>query len=640
MAQADQHPTSAAAAPVTAGIERFLRSHAPFSRMADEHLARLAGEIELGYYPKDSVILDPAQGMPQRLYIVQRGAVCHRPFSAGHGGIDQAVVRGPGECFSVSALLESRPVISPYVAVTDTFTCELPAAKFSEWLGRSTPLREFTMAFLANMLDESRRLLRLQHNAAAAEQQAMSRTLRSLIARAPVSCGPEQPAAEVLRTMQSRKIGSMLIVDAAGHVLGIFTRHDVLDRIALAGSDLSAPIGSVMTPNPLTLPAEASAYEAALLIADRGIRHVPVCDGGRIIGVVTERDLFALQRVSLRAIHRTVAEAGSLDELRAAAGDIRRLAKVMLGQGVSAQHLTLIISTLNDALTRRLIDLEQARHDLQGLRWCWLAFGSEGRFEQTISTDQDNGLVFDAGNADAASLRARLLPFAQAVNAGLDACGFPLCKGGIMAGNASCCLSLDEWRAHFSDWIANTDPQALLNSVIFFDLRHLHGDRDLADALQHHVAALAAGNARFRRQLAIDALRTRPPLGLISDFVTEEEGPLAGTLDLKASGARLFTDAARVLALAAGASHTHTVERLRQAAVSQGIPAKEIDAIAEAFYFLQTLRLRTQIGDELSGHGPNRLAPGQLNEVDRRVLKESLRQIRRLQSRLALDYGL
>jgi CBS domain-containing protein len=630
---------SDASAPVIAGILRFLRDHAPFSRMADADLDWMARRLELGYHPKDSVILDPGQGVPRRLYIVQRGAVCHRPFSAEHGGADQAVVRGPGECFSVAALLESRPVITPYIAVADTFTYELAAADFNELIGRSAPLREFATGFLASMLEESRRLLKLHHSATAAEQQTMSRPLRSLVAREPVSCAAGTPIGDVLRTMQARKIGSMLVVDEARRPLGIFTRHDVLDRIALAGCPLATPIREVMTRDPLTLPAEASAYEAALLIADRGIRHIPVIDGGCVIGVVTERDLFALQRVSLRAIHRGIAAAAGLDDLRSAAGDIRRLAKVMLGQGVSSQHLTMIVSTLNDALTRRLIELEIPRYGLEGLRWTWLAFGSEGRLEQTISTDQDNGLVFDAAESDTNALRARLLPFARAVNAALDACGFPLCKGNIMAGNPEWCLSLEEWRRLFSGWVANTDPQAVLGAVIFFDLRQLHGDAGIAEALRGHVNGLCQGNARFRRELAREALRTRPPLGLISDFVTEQEGPQAGTLDLKASGSRLFTDAARVMALAGGVAQTSTVERLRHSGTALGVPAAETESFVEAFHFLQTLRLRSQIGNE-AGSGPNRIAPAQLNEVDRRILKESLRQARKLQSRLALDYDL
>ncbi len=119
-----------------------------------------------------------------------------------------------------------------------------------------------------------------------------------------------------------------------------------------------------MTPAPRTLPAEASAYDAALLIAQHGIRHVPVVDGRRLIGVVSERDLFALQRVGIRSIRRDIAGAAGLEELKQAARDIRTLARDLAGAGTAAEPLALIVSTLNDALTRRLIELEQARHEL------------------------------------------------------------------------------------------------------------------------------------------------------------------------------------------------------------------------------------------------------------------------------------
>jgi len=608
--------------------------------MEDSALQFLAAHVVLGYYPKGSVILEPDQPPPKSFHIIQRGTVQLVPFNAAHSDDAHPVAMGPGECFSVSAMLENRPVIAPYTAVADTFCYELPAELFPELLNRSPVFREFATEFLTSMLRESRRLIKLNYSAASGEQQTMNRTLRSLIVRQPVTCKPETPIGDVLRVMQGRKIGSMLVVDDDDQAVGIFTRHDVLDRVALAQCSLDQPVSKVMTPNPLTLPAESSAYEATLLIADQGIRHIPVCDGGRLLGVITERDLFALQRVSVRAINRTIAGAQSIDDLRKSAADIRRLARNMLGQGVSAEHMTLIISTLNDALVRQVLNIEETRFDLQGLRWSWLAFGSEGRYEQTISTDQDNGLIFDNGGDEPEAVRARLLPFAQAVNRALDVCGFPLCKGNIMAGNPLWCLSAKEWRERFDQWVANTDPQALLSAVIFFDFRVLYGSDDLVRALRQHLVDLAAGNSRFQRQLAQYALETAPPLGLISDFVTEDDGEGRGTINLKKSGARLFTDAARVLALAAGVAHTNTVQRLRQAAVKLQIPASEVDAIVEGFYFLQTLRLRGQVAADPAIRDPNRINPSSLNEVDRRILKESMRQLRKLQSRVALDYKL
>ncbi len=621
------------------GVARFLRQYLPFAQMEQEALEFIAANVDLGYYPAGTVILDPAQAEPDVFYIIQRGTVQVVPFVVTQSGEAQPVSIGTGECFSVSALLEKRPVMAPYTATTDTFCYEFPAAQFPELLNRSPVFREFATRYLAAMLRESRRLIKMNFTAAAGEQQAMSRSLRSLVTRAAVTCTPQTPVGEVLRTMQALKIGSMLVIDDAGCPAGIFTRHDVLDRVALAQCDLSRPVSTVMTPAPQTMPADASAYEAALLIAHRGIRHIPVCDGGRLIGVVTERDLFTLQRVSVRAINHTVAEADSIGTLQLAVSDIRRLARSMVGQGVAAEQLTLIISTLNDALVRRVLEIEQANFPLAGIRWCWLAFGSEGRYEQTISSDQDNGLLFDPEAGDADGVRARLLPFAQAVNRDLDACGFPLCRGNIMAGNPQWCLSLGEWRERFDSWIANTDPQALLNAAIFFDFRPLHGDAVTAQVLRSHLSGLAKGNQRFQRQMAQYALETRPPLGRISDFVTENS-ELGDIIDLKKSGARLFIDAARVLALAAGVEHTNTAQRLRQAGPLLNMPQEEIASISDGFFFLQALRLRGQMAADAALRGANRVNPAELNEVDRRILKESFRQARKLQSRIALDYGL
>lgn len=629
-----------AAATITDAVADFLRRYPPFGQMEEDALRFLAAHVNLGYYPKGTVILDPAQGTPAVFYIIQRGIVQVAAFNAAHRDDASFSNLGPGECFSVGAMLEKRPVTAPYTATADTFCYELPAAHFPELLERSAVFRNHATGYLVSLLAQSRKLIQLHSASSADEQQTMNRTLRSLVTRPPVTCGPDTPVADVLQTMRNRKIGSMLIVDAGGKPLGIFTRHDVLDRVALSQCNLSLLINAVMTTELRTLPAEASAYEAALLIAHHGIRHIPVLDGRQLIGVVTERDLFALQRVSVRAINRTVASTGSLAELRDVAADIRQLVRNMLGQGVAAEQLTLIISTLNDALVRRILDIEQQNYPLTGIRWCWLSFGSEGRYEQTISTDQDNGLIFDADDMTVESARMKLLPFAQAVNRDLDTCGFPLCVGNIMGGNPQWCLSLDEWRGQFDFWIANTDPQALLNAVIFFDFRPLHGEESLAALLREHLLGLTQVNSRFQRQLAQYALETRPPLGLISDFATEDSGEFKGTLDLKKSGARLFTDAARVLALATGVAHTNTAQRLRQAGPRLQMPEVEVASMVEAFFFLQTLRLRGQLTAGTGSKGANRVMPAQLNEVDRRILKESFRQIRKLQSRLALDYQL
>ncbi len=634
-------PSNPAVESLAAAARAFLRGHPPFDGMEDEALRFLSSRLTLAYYPKDTPIFAPAQGKPRHFFMVQRGRVLRADGNSAENA--PVTTLGAGECFPIGALVEDVPGESSYTAGTDTFCYQLPAADFAELLQRSPRFHDYATRHLASMLRESRRLLAMRTANFAWEQHAMSRPLRSLVQRAPVSCTMDAPLNDALRAMAEARTGSILVVGRDGALAGILTRHDVLDRVALARRDLDTPVGEVMTPNPKTLPAEASAYDATLLIAREGIRHIPVMDGNTLIGVVTERDLFALARASVRGIHRTIAGATETAALQHAAGEIRGLARDLLAQGLAAEQLTTIVSTLNDALTARIIDLERARHALDGIEWCWLAFGSEGRYEQTISTDQDNGIVFAdpaAGSPDGA--RARLLPFAQAVNRTLDACGFPLCKGNIMAGNPECCLSLAEWRARFSGWVNAPTGGPLLNAVIFFDFRPLHGQQGIADALRAGLLELAQARPVFLRALAAYALESEPPLGLISDFRTEDAPGAPDTIDLKKAGARLFVDAARVLALAAAVPHTNTAQRLRQAGARIRMQPEEIASATEAFFFIQGLRLRAQLlaaGGE-GAASPNRIDPARLNEVDRRVLKESFHQAQKLQRRLALDYQL
>jgi CBS domain-containing protein len=633
------------AEPLLASAMSFLRRFPPFDDMEDGLLRTIAGQLSLSYHPKSSTILSPRAGVPSSLFIVQRGLVQLRPAEGYHVSDSEVLTLGPGECFSVYALMEKRAVGSPYTAAADTFCYQLPAAVFRELLHRSRRFQEFSTDYLRSLLQDSRRLIRMHSAGAAVEQQAMHRSLRELAKSKPVACGADTALATALRQMHEARVGSIVIVDGSEHPIGILTRHDVLDRVTLSQRPLTDAIRTVMTADPVTLPADANVYEAALLIAARGIRHVPLTEEGRLVGVVTERDLFALQRTSVRGIHRVIAQADDADALEQAGHDIHTLTRALHAQGVSAEQLTHLITTLNDALTRRVIAVVQRTHDLAGIRWCWLAFGSEGRQEQTVSTTD--------GQIDASDARARMLPFAAEVNQLLDRCGFPLCKGGIMAGNPRWCLSAQEWRGQFSDWMNNTDPQALLNSVIFFDLRPLAGDMTLAGALEQFLTDHAAANPRFLRQLAQYALETRPPLGIISEFLTEDDENGQAFIDLKKSASRLFVDAARVLALAAGVACANTAQRLRESGQALKMDEKDVAAAIDAFYFIQQLRLRGQLSTQLSTHPStqmsggatahafaNRVFPATLNEIDRRILKESLRQVRKLQGRLALDYQL
>ncbi len=474
-----------------------------------------------------------------------------------------------------------------------------------------------------------------------AEQQTLALPLRSLLRREPIVCVEGDTVRTAVQRMHEARVGAIVVVDAGSRPSGIFTERDLL-RV-MPAMRLDAPIAEVMVREPLALPEHTPAYEAALLMIEHRIRHVLVTKEDRLIGVVSERDLFSLQRLGLGELTVEIRLARDVDALAALAGRVRRLTRMLVEEGVAAERLTLFVSVLNDRISERIIELVRKRHALDRISWCWLAFGSEGRLEQTFATDQDNGLLFAAHDgAGPDTVRESLLPFAREVNEALDACGFPLCKGNVMASNPALCLSFEEWQAKLSGWLENSEPKALLDAAICFDFRALSGDARLAADLRRWLLGVTRKRPNFLRLLAETALQAKPPLARWRDFVTEDAPGAPGTINLKMYGVRPFVDAARVYSLAHALPQTNTADRLRAAAGAGVLPAAEAESMLAAFFTLQRIRLAHQATlDEFPPEdGANRIDPRKLNELDRRTLKEAFKLSRDLQSRLAMDYHL
>jgi len=474
----------------------------------------------------------------------------------------------------------------------------------------------------------------------ASEQQTFARPLRSLVTREAVVCEEAWSMSQAAALMRAQGVGSLVVVDGGGRPIGMLTSHDLVG--AIADGSAGRPVTEYMTREPFALPAHALAYEAALAMLSRRFRHVLVIDEGRLLGVVSERDLFSLQRLGLGEISMEIRLAQEIEVLAGIAAEIHKLTVRLVQQGVAAEQLMSLVSVLNDRVTQRVIEVVRKDRDLERISWCWLAFGSEGRLEQTFTSDQDNGLLFVAHEGTSASrARERLLPFARAVNVALDACGFALCKGNVMASNPELCLSLEEWRAKMAGWIEVSQPQALLEAVICFDFRPIYGDSTLSDRLREWVHDLARRHPVFLRHMAQNALRAQPALGRLGGFVTDDVPGAKATMDLKGHGARIFIDVARVYALAHAIPHTNTADRLRAACAAIGMKDADIAAAVEGFFVLQAIRLRTQAqaeGKDADLH--NRVDPTQVGRIESTVLKESLRIGRELQERLALDYQL
>jgi CBS domain-containing protein len=300
------------------------------------------------------------------------------------------------------------------------------------------------------------------------------------------------------------------------------------------------------------------------------------------------------------------------------------------------------VAELNDRFVRRTLGLTEATLAAEGsgpppVSYTWLAAGSEGRREQTLKTDQDNGLVYtdppEELVAPAAAYFARL---AGRVGEALIRLGFPPCDGGFMASNPRWCQPWSGWRDAFLGWMETPDPEDVLRASLFCDLRPVGGDETPGRRLWDWVCDQAPRHTVFLRYMAKAAVDVRPPLGLFGRLVVERSGPHRDRIDLKARGVFPVTHAIRVYALSLGVPETNTVERLAAIGARQALTASEVTEIRDAHEVIARLRLRHQLDRLDGGEAPDNLVdPRGLGRSDRLLLREAFRTVGWLQGYVA-----
>jgi CBS domain-containing protein len=623
------------------GTVEFLQKYPPFNQMDMAHLAYLVENCQLRFYSAGETIIKPTDGPVEHFYIVKQGHVHgERPHSAKRGTETTFEITS-GECFPLAALIGERATRTEHLAAEDTFCLLLNKPAFVKLFALSNPFRDFALRGVSSLLDQVNQQVQMRAVESLGAQYSLDSRLGELVMRQPISCPPATPLRKAVQLMHEQHVGCIVIVDPAHKPLGIFTLRD-LRRVIADGSSLEQPIDSLMTLDPFYLPPDASAFEAAIAMTERHIAHICLVDHERLCGVVSERDLFSLQRVDLVHLARTIRHAGTVATLAALRSDIQQLVERMLAHGASSTQITHIITLFNDHTVCRVIELTLEDLGDPGVPFTWLCFGSEGRREQTLHTDQDNGILFEAADSvTAADMRRRLLPLAVEINQRLAQCGFTLCKGNIMAGNPELCLSRHEWTRRFNSFIDEATPENLLKSSIYFDLRVVWGDAHGCDLVRQGLLKQIANNSLFQRMMAENALRQRPPVGRFRDFVVARKGAEKDTLDLKVQGLTPFVDGARLLALAHGVETCNTLERLRELIAKGVIEPLDGAAYEEAYHFIQQTRMQQhQLQAKQDRPYSNRIDPDSLNQLDRRILREAFRQAQRLQSSLALRYQL
>jgi CBS domain-containing protein len=578
----------------------YLREIPPFHALPGPLLDEATRKLDVAYHPAGTWLARVGQQPFQHLWVIRKGAV--RLERDG-----QALqVLEEGETFGYTSLLTGVATLD-VVVEDDLVAYRIPAAQFKVLLSDAAFARHFAVG-LSERLRSS-----LEHSPVATFPADLSVEVGRLLRRGPVWVDDGVTIEAAARVMRDEGVSSVLV---RGDPPGIVTDRDLRNRVLAVGLGPEEPVTRMVSRPLKTVDAGTPTYEAWRRLLDAGVHHLPVVKDGEIVGVLTSSDLLRATAQGPVAMLRRVERLASREALAGYGAQVKEMTSALLGGGLDPMVIAGFVSRLNDALIQRILAWAEADLGPAPTPYAWIVFGSEGRMEQTLLTDQDNAIVYaEEGAAHREWFRA----VADQAKKDLVAAGFPECPGGFMAHRWQGPLSA--WKERFAGWMDVPSPKALLDASIFFDYRPVHGALELAplDAIVQE----APRKGPFLRLMAATALEFHPPPMLLLRLRGE-----SSTVDLKRHGISPIVFLARCYALEIGCTSRSTLARLEAAAEAGVMDPDHLGSVGEAFHFLVGLRLRLQLRSLQAGQAPaNTVHLGDLSGIERSRLKDSLHAI-------------
>lgn len=454
--------------------------------------------------------------------------------------------------------------------------------------------------------------------------------------REPLYCLAGDYARDIAIAMTRRK-RDVIFVKVDGSVAGFITDSDLRERVlAVHGSsDLTA--STIMTAPVPRIESSASVYEAlAMMEREKRSFLVVADDPGIVTGYVGKLDLLQVHGNYISNIIRDIGNAVDVTELGNIYTIIPPLVDALIQSGARSDHLSLIVSSVSDAITRRVIDLSVEETGMPPCRYSFIVMGSEGREEQTLATDQDNAIILD-DSCDRDMASEYFLKLAGLVNQKLNKIGYSYCRGEVMARNPKWTQPLHDWKKYFTGWINNSDPQSLLDLSIMFDFRHIYGDIQLCNELRRHVNLTTRNKSVFFYHLSQTVHRFKSPLGLFGQIKGERDSA-DSSVDLKKLMMPL-TGFIRIYSIFHQVDETNSLQRLNSLIAGNHLDDISGDDLYDAFSSLLLLRFKTQAEKIISGRpADNSIDLNSIHNRELAALKEVVSIINTLLTKLKSDF--
>ncbi len=614
-------------------IQDFISQYAPFDQLPEEALLEVVQSVEISYYRADSTIIDFGDKI-QELYMIRSGVVeIYRRNGDLYNRLDQ------GKLFGQMGLLTSNKVRFPAKAVKDTLLYCIPESIFNDLCERYEDFADFVE------VEDSTRLKQAVESKSDDANALTTSKVKTLLTREPLILANSSSIRSVAQIMAEENVSAALINDPdiddeqGNSFVGIITEHDLCAKVIASGLNVDNPVSQVMSTELISLDHNAYIFEAMLIMLRYNVHHLPILKNKQPIGLIEVSDIIRYESQNSLLFVSSIFQQQSTEDLVILSAQLKNCFVRMVNEDANSHMVGRAMSEIGRSFKQRLLELAEEKLGPPPVPYCFLALGSMARDEQLIVTDQDNAIILD-NSYQVSKHGDYFAKLASFVCDGLAACGYRYCTGDIMATNPEYRKTQSQWEDCFTDWIDNPNPQALLNSSIFFDLTGVYGRVKWAEQLNAFILRRAKKNNRFLACLARNALNRKPPLGFFKDFVMEKDGRHNNSINLKRRGTAPLADLIRVHSLAIGSQSQNSFDRLEDIIEAGILPKSKGADLQHAMELISLVRLRHQALDIESEIEPdNNIEPEKMSDFERRNLKDAFLVLSNAQNFLKYRYS-
>ena len=585
----------------------FNFSASPFDCLTLDEQRLVQTSVDIAYFPQGATILELG-AQPTHLFVIIKG------FAQQFDGQEFVTTYRADDCFDGRSLMSGR-VSSRFVAAEEVVAYQLARQTVGDLIASNATFGALLFS------DLSQKLSALSERQSRHELQSltMARVDEAFVREAHF-VDADTSILEVVRQFHALRTATLLVRDyrVTPPALGIFTATG-LQRAILDGTPLDLlPVRNLANFSLITVRPGDQLGDALAVMIKHKVHRVVVAEGETITGVLEALDLFSFLSNHSYLINIQILEAQDVPTLKLAALQINRLISLLHRSGTKVDLIAHLVQELNAKLFERAWQLI-APPDLVA-NSCLFVMGSEGRGEQLLKTDQDNGLVLRDGYVCSQDLTGVCRKFSQT----LAEFGYPPCPGNIMLSNPLWSQTVTDFSQMVRLWWMTASPDSLMTLAIFVDAHAVCGDTALLERVRAAAFEMAADNdamlARFAA--AVNIFGTTSGWWSRLPFMGDQ-GKEA--LSIKKMGLFPLVHGIRSLALAHGIKATSTADRVEALTVAGKLPEKLAADLIDSLHFFMGLRLKVGLQEIETGHAASGdIQPGGLSSLDRDLLKETL----------------